>query len=66
MKAAKKSPEKMTPVAVRLPKSFLDRLDKVAQARSLPGMRMNRTDILRLAAFQGLDEIERTSRGRGR
>ena len=50
--------EKPIQWAIRLPVSFLIRLDKLAENMSQPGMRLTRAQILRLAAYRGADLIE--------
>ncbi len=44
--------------AIRTPKSWLDRLDKIAERLSQPGMRVTRTEALRLATYRGIVELE--------
>jgi len=44
--------------AIRVPKSWLKRLDVVAADLSQPGMRVTRAEVLRLAAHRGLVEME--------
>lgn len=50
--------EEQIQTALRFPASFFDRLDKAAKLMSEPGMSVTRTEVLRLAAFRGLKEIE--------
>ena len=45
-------------VAVRLPKSLLDRTDKIAESLSTPGMRVTRADIQRRALYLGIEQLE--------
>ena len=44
--------------AIRLPKSLLKRLDKLAERMSRQGMRVTRAEALRLAAFEGTAVLE--------
>lgn len=45
--------------AIRLPQSLLDRADRIAERMSQPGLPVTRTEILRLATTQGMDQLER-------
>jgi predicted transcriptional regulator len=54
-----------TQTAIRLPDSLLARLDKLAERMSEPGMRVTRTEVLRLAVFRGASELE-AEKGRKR
>lgn len=49
-------------VALRLPKAFLKRLDKLAEQMSRPGLSVKRTELLRLAAFEGAAVLENEAR----
>lgn len=44
--------------AVRLPKSWFARLDKLAEQLSQPGLTLSRTDALRMAIARGMAEME--------
>lgn len=44
--------------AIRLPKSFIVRLDKLAVSMSQPGMPVTRAEALRRAAFLGVETLE--------
>lgn len=50
--------EQQVQTAIRFPESFLDRVDKLATRMSEPGMRVTRVEVLRLAAFKGVAELE--------
>lgn len=50
--------EPQVQTAIRLPESMINRLDSVAKKMSQPGMPVTRTEVLRLAAHRGLDELE--------
>lgn len=44
--------------AVRLPKSFLERADKLAEGMSEAAMKFTRTDVLRMAMYRGMTDLE--------
>jgi predicted DNA-binding protein len=44
--------------AIRVPESWLDRLDKIAERMSRPGMRVTRAEALRMAAHRGIEALE--------
>ena len=48
----------MMPTVIRHPKSWLLRMDRVAEWMSQPGLRITRVDVLRIAIHQGLDQLE--------
>jgi len=50
--------EQQVQTAIRLPESLLDRVDKLAETMSQPGMRVTRAEVLRLAAYRGVDQLE--------
>lgn len=50
--------EQQIQYGIRLPESFLKRLDKLADTMSTPGMRVTRAGALRLAAFRGVEQLE--------
>lgn len=54
--------EKTIQVALRIPVSLFVRLDKAAERMSQPGLRITRTEILRIATFRGIKEIETEQR----
>lgn len=56
--------EKQVQTAIRVSESLLDRADKVADRMSRPGMRITRADVLRLAAHQGMDQLEAETKKR--
>lgn len=43
---------------IRLPKSMMKRLDKIAERMSEPGMPVTRTEVLRRATFLGVEQLE--------
>jgi predicted DNA-binding protein len=53
-----KDSEEQVQTAIRLPQSLLDRLDRLAEKMSQPGMKITRTEVLRLALFKGVDQLE--------
>lgn len=54
----KKKQEPQVQAAFRVPRSFLERVDRVAERMSRPGLRLIRTDVLRMASFKGLELLE--------
>lgn len=48
--------------AIRLTESFMNRLDKFAVHMSRPGLRVTRTEVLRIAAIRGLEQLEEERR----
>jgi len=44
--------------AIRIPASWLERFDKIAEQRSEPGLQLNRTDAFRLVIARGLEQLE--------
>lgn len=43
---------------VRIPESWFDRLDKIAERLSQPGLPVKRTEALRLSIARGMAELE--------
>lgn len=62
MTAAKQ--ETQTQTAIRLPDSLLARIDKLATRLSQPGMAVTRAEVLRRAAYLGVEQLEKQKRGR--
>jgi hypothetical protein len=56
--------EHQVQIAIRVPESWLSRLDKIAEKMSQPGMRVTRTEVLRLAAHRGFVELEAENKRR--
>jgi predicted transcriptional regulator len=50
--------EQHVQVAIRVPESVLERVDRIADKMSQPGMRVTRTDVLRLATYRGVEQLE--------
>jgi len=50
--------EQQVQTAMRVPESWIDRFDKIAERMSRPGMPVNRTEVMRLAMHRGLVEME--------
>jgi predicted DNA-binding protein len=50
--------EEQIQTALRLPKSVMKRLDKLAELMSDPGMPVKRTEVLRRSVFMGLERLE--------
>lgn len=44
--------------AVRVPGSWLERLDKIAEHLSRPGIRVSRAEALRACAIHGIEHFE--------
>lgn len=51
--------ESQTQTAIRLPDSLLEELDGLADTLSQPGMRLTRTDALRLAIYRGVEQLKK-------
>lgn len=64
--------ETQTQTGIRLPDSLLERIDKIAEKMSQPGLRITRAEVIRLFVTQGADRAEqgekanRTDRARRR
>ena len=58
-KTAKRRTEAQVQAAFRVPPPFLVRVDKVAESMSRPGLNVTRTEVLRMAAFRGLELLEK-------
>jgi predicted transcriptional regulator len=50
--------DKQTQTAIRLDDALLERVDKLAERMSQPGLRVTRVDVLRLTIFRGMAELE--------
>jgi hypothetical protein len=50
--------ESQVQTGMRVPESWLDRLDRLAKKRSEPGITITRTEMLRLATYRGIVELE--------
>jgi predicted DNA-binding protein len=50
--------------AVRVPESWLDRLDKIAEKLSRPGADLTRAEALRVALYRGIEQIENEGKKR--
>jgi predicted DNA-binding protein len=44
--------------AIRLPPSLVKRIDKIAESMSKTGIRVTRSEVLRLAAHKGIEQLE--------
>ena len=53
-----KQEENQVQTAIRVPESWLQRLDKIAERLSRPGVRLVRADALRDALYRGIEIIE--------
>ncbi len=45
-------------MSVRVPESWNERLDKLADKMSQPGITLTRTEVLRLALHHGIEKLE--------
>ena len=61
---AEKQEEPQIQTAIRVPESWLVRLSKLAEKMSQPGMRVTRTEVLRLSVFRGLEVLENEAKKR--
>jgi hypothetical protein len=50
--------EETVQTAFRIPKSWLEHADKLAERLSQPGMQATRTDVIRLALARGFDVLD--------
>ena len=50
--------------AVRVPESLLEELDRLADNLSQPGMKVTRTEVLRLALYRGVEQLKREGKKR--
>jgi predicted DNA-binding protein len=50
--------ETQTQTGIRLSDSLLGRVDKLVERMSEPGLQLTRADILRLAVFRGVEQLE--------
>jgi hypothetical protein len=62
--ASRTESENLVQTAVRVPRALLERIDRLAVAMSQPGLRVTRTDVLRLAATHGVGQLETEQRRR--
>lgn len=54
--------EKIEPqiqTAIRLPRAFLKRLDKLAMNMSKSGIKVTRSEVIRHAALKGIEQLEK-------
>ncbi len=51
--------ENQTQTAIRIPDSLLERMDKLAEQMSKPGLQISRADVHRLGLFRGIGEMEK-------
>lgn len=50
--------QELTQIAMRVTDALLERSDKIAERMSEPGMRVTRTEVLRLALHRGIAVLE--------
>jgi predicted DNA-binding protein len=60
--AKEKEPSGSLQTAVRLENEVIIRLDALIKKMSRPGLRLSRTDIIRMALAEGLPILEKESR----
>lgn len=58
--------EQSVQTAIRFPKSFLDRADKLAAQMTQPGLHLMRADVIRMAAFTGIEQFEAQQKSKKR
>lgn len=54
----KQQQEQQVQTAIRLPEALLERVDRIAETMSQPGMRVTRAEVLRLATYRGVEQLE--------
>jgi predicted DNA-binding protein len=59
-----KQEENQIQTAVRLPESWIERIDKLAESMSEPGRPATRAGALRSALYRGIVEIEKENKKR--
>jgi predicted DNA-binding protein len=59
-----KPEENHVQTAVRLPESWIERIDKLAESMSQPGRPATRAGALRSALYRGIVEFEKESKKR--
>lgn len=56
--ATEKQEEETVQTAIRVPKSWLDRLDRLAERSVKPGGTLPRAEMMRQSLYRGLVELE--------
>jgi hypothetical protein len=56
--------EEQVQTAIRVPKSWLARLDKIAEEQNRPDLRLLRSDALRMSILAGIEVYEAKSKKR--
>lgn len=59
-------PEPQVTISGRFPESLVERLDKVAEQiqTTQPGIRVTRSEVIRLATFRGIELLEAEQSGK--
>jgi predicted transcriptional regulator len=50
--------EAQVQTGIRLSESLVERVDRIAEAMSQPGLTLTRSDVLRMAVHKGVDQLE--------
>jgi predicted DNA-binding protein len=58
--------EEQEQTAIRLPASWLERLDEIARRTSTPARHVTRTQALREAIYRGMEEFEKELKSEGK
>lgn len=53
-----KQQEQQTQIAIRLTDGMIERMDKLAEKMSKPGLQLTRADVHRQAVFLGIEKLE--------
>lgn len=56
--ATEKQEDEMVQTAIKVRRSWLSRIDKIAERMSTPSLEINRTDAIRAAIHQWMEKME--------
>jgi len=56
--------EAQVQTAIRIPESWIERIDKIAEQMSKPGMQISRADVHRIGLHRGIVELEKETKKR--
>jgi hypothetical protein len=56
--------EEIVQTAIRVPKVLLEELDEIAENMSQPGLKVTRTEALRLAIYRGVEQLKKEGKKR--
>jgi metal-responsive CopG/Arc/MetJ family transcriptional regulator len=56
--------EEIVQTAIRVPKALLEELDEIAENMSQPGLKVTRTEALRLAIYRGVEQLKKEGKKR--